>query len=85
MSEKLPQFTGTQLIKLFKKDGWIEKRRSKHGVSMFKKISEGKTLVIIIPTKKGTLPEGTLGGILGTKQSGIGKKGLKELIEKYKL
>lgn len=52
---------------------------------MFKKISKGKTLVIIIPTKKGTLPEGTLGGILGTKQSGIGKKGLKELIEKYKL
>ena len=84
MSKKLPQITGLQLIKLFKKDGWVEKRRSKHGMSMYKKIND-KFTVVVIPTKRGVLPDGTLSGILSLKQSGIGRNGLEKLLNKYKL
>jgi predicted RNA binding protein YcfA (HicA-like mRNA interferase family) len=79
---RLPPITGKKLIKLLQKDGWIEHRRTRHGISMIKKIS-GSTRVTVIQDTSATLPDGTLSDILGQKQTGIGKKGLLDLANKY--
>ncbi len=75
----IPAISGKQLIKLLKKDGWVEGRRTKHGIALTKPIG-GRTKVTIIPDTRVPLPGGTLQAILGTKQTGIGKKGLLELL-----
>lgn len=82
MPDKLPQITSLQLIRLLKKDGWVEHRQSKHGLSMVKHLSNGKTLVTTIPRKRGSIPDGTLNTILGRKQTKIGKEGLRKLLQK---
>jgi len=74
--------SGKKLIKLAVKDGWVEKRRAKHGVALAKKFSD-KTRVTVIPFTRAPLDEGTLSAILGSKQMGIGKKGLAEMVKKY--
>lgn len=74
--------TGKQLIKLLQKDGWVRGRRTKHGVSMAKPFSD-HTKVTIIPDTRASLDTGTLGAILGVKQTCLGKKGLFRLIEKH--
>lgn len=80
----LPVISGNQLIKLLSKDGWIIKRKAKHGLSMYKEF-RNKKRVTIIPTKNDDLLKGTLSDILGPKQTKIGRKGLEELINKYGL
>lgn len=82
MSDDIPSITGKQLLKLLKKDGWKAKRRTKHGVGIWKLI-DGRKRVSTIPTKNSDLPASTLGQILGPKQTGIGREGLADLIEKY--
>lgn len=79
---KIPAISGIELIKILKKDGWIEKRRATHGVSLIKRIGE-RTRVTIIPKTRASLPEGTLSAILGQKQTGIGKEGLLDLLDQY--
>jgi hypothetical protein len=44
-----------------------------------------RTLVTIIPTSRASLPRGTLGAILGAKQTQLGKDGLLALLNKYGL
>ncbi|MDO9334360.1 MAG: hypothetical protein Q7T57_07570 [Dehalococcoidales bacterium] len=44
-----------------------------------------KTLVTIIPTSNASLPHGTLGAILGVKQTKLGKDGLLGLLNKHGL
>lgn len=77
----VPAISGKQLIRLLKKDGWVEGRRTKHGIALTKPIGE-RTKVTIIPDTRAPLPEGTLQAILGTKQTGIGKRGLLELLNR---
>lgn len=80
----LPAITGNQLIKLLKQDGWVYQRDANHGAAYSKKI-KGRNIVAIIPIKNDSLPNKTLGAILNVKQTGIGRKGLVALIEKYGL
>jgi len=78
---EIPAVTGKQLIRLLQKDGWVEKGRSTHGIAL-QKPGHYPT---VVPDKKKPIPDGTLGAILGPRQTGIGKKGLAALIEKYGL
>lgn len=78
----LPAISGKKLIKLLAKDGWINKRKTTHGISLYKKHKD-RTRVTIIPNKSDDLPKGTLSAILGPKQTNIGREGLEELIDKY--
>jgi len=80
--QKIPALTGLELILLLKKAGWIEHRHTTHGVSLIKQI-RGRTRITIVPKSRATLPRGTLMAILGEKQTGLGKKGLLRLLNKY--
>jgi len=77
----VPAISGIQLIKLLKKDGWVEGRRTRHGIALTKLMGE-RTKVTVIPNTRAPLPEGTLQAILGTKQTSIGKRGLLELLNR---
>jgi len=80
----IPAITGKQFIRLLLKDGWVEKRRGTHGISLAKKIGY-RTVVTDIPDKRASLPKGTLMGLLSRKQTRLGKKGLLKLINKHGL
>ncbi|MBI2832385.1 MAG: hypothetical protein HYX79_09030 [Chloroflexi bacterium] len=80
----LPPISGKKLIKLLQQDGWAVKRRTRHGAALAKSIG-GRTLVTIVPDSSASLDDGTLGAILGPKQTRIGKKGLLALVNKYGL
>ena len=79
---EIPSFSGKRLIKLLKKDAWQEGRHSTHGAMLTKHIG-GRTRVTFIPTKGSSLPRGTLMAILSDKQTGLGKKGLLDLLNKF--
>ena len=79
---ELPTISGKKLIRLAVKDGWIVKRRTKHGVGLAKGYSD-RTRVTVIPDTRAPLDDGTLSAILGPKQMRIGRRGLMELIDKY--
>jgi predicted RNA binding protein YcfA (HicA-like mRNA interferase family) len=81
---EIPAITGSQLIRLFEKGGWIRGRYSVHGWTMSKKYPD-RTRVTVIPVKKSSLIDNTLSLILSSKQTGIGKRGLLELLNKYGL
>jgi predicted RNA binding protein YcfA (HicA-like mRNA interferase family) len=80
----LPPVSGFQLIKLLVKDGWIAGRYSLHGLCLKKQVGD-RWLVTFVPPTRAIIPEGTLGAILGSKQTRLTKKGLGVLIEKYGL
>jgi len=82
MHRAIPAINGKQLISLLEKDGWEKRRRAKHGIALSKYIN-GVNKVTIIPDTKASLLEGTLQAILSMKQTGIGKRGLLQLINKY--
>ena len=71
--------TGPGLIRLLEKDGWLRGRMTRHGQALRKPFPD-KTRITVVPTKNAPLPDGTLGGILGPKQTGLGKAGLQRLI-----
>ena len=81
---RIPAITGKQLIKLLRKDGWVEHRRGRHGVVLKKTVND-RTLVTVVPTANSPLDDGTLEAILGPKQTKVGKDGLLQLINKYGL
>lgn len=78
----IPAITGKQLIRLLKRDGWVVRRKAKHGVSLTRNIGD-RTLVTVIPDTRASLDKGTLMAILSIKQTCIGRKGLLKLINKY--
>lgn len=84
MYTKIPAITGDQLIELLQKDGWTTVRKTTHGISLFKDFGDFKRLTIV---RKGETPiaSGTLAAILSLKQTGIGKKGLLQLLNTYGL
>jgi len=83
MANKLPTISGNQLIKLLKKDGFVEKRKAKHGVALAKTLPDGRKIVTYVPQKNDDLPDTTLGQILGMKQTRLERKGLERLIKKF--
>lgn len=85
MGDALPAISGKDLIKLLKKDGWIEGRQNSHIVTLRKTFPNGKTRITVIQPISASLKPGTLSAILGDKQTGIGRDGLRELIKKYGL
>ncbi len=81
MPAKLSAISWKKLIKLLKKDGWIEVRRATHGLALKKEFPEGRTRVTIVLTSNDSLPIGTLKAILGPRQTDLGEDGLLELLE----
>lgn len=81
---KIPAINGKKLIKLLVKDGWETKRHAHHGVALGKVFKE-RTRVTVVPNTTAPLDDGTLLAVLGTKQTGIGKQGLLDLINKHGL
>ncbi len=79
---RLPPLSGKKLIKLLEKDGWSTKRRARHGVALAKEFAD-RVRVTVVPDSNATLDDGTLGAILGAKQTNIGKAGLLDLVNKY--
>lgn len=78
----LPAITGNQLIKLLEKDGWENAGYAKGGHTIkFRKHIDGRTLVTMIQPINRPLKDGTLSAILGSKQTKIGKEGLRKLLE----
>lgn len=82
MADSLRQTTGRQLIRLLQKDGFEIARSARHGLSMRKRLAEGRTIVTVVPNTGEVLPRGTLMAILGPKQTRLGRKRLAELIRK---
>lgn len=80
----LPAISGRQLIRLLAKDGWLTGRKAQHGRTLTKAFGMVKK-VTFIPEKSSPLPDATLSQILGVKQTGLGKKGLLELLNKHGL
>jgi len=80
--QKIPALTGLELMKLLKKDGWIEHRQTTHGIALIKRV-KNRTRVTIVPKSRATLPKGTLMAILGNKQMDLGKKGLLGILNKF--
>ena len=78
----LPALTGHQLCRLLELEGWEYGRTSRHGVFMRKQDAQGYRHAVI-PDKP--LPKTVLGRILSTKQSGIGREGLRAMIDKHGL
>lgn len=81
----LPAITGKQLIRLLRLDGWEERGRATHGIAFLKRDASGKVCVTVVPDKRSTLPDGTLGNILGHKQTCLTRNGLLELIRLHGL
>jgi len=81
--QSIPALSGFELIKILKKDGWIEHRRTTHGIALKKRI-EDRTRVTIVPKTRATLPTGTLMAIMGEKLTGLGRSGLLCLLNRYK-
>lgn len=80
MGGGIPSLTGEELVLLLQRDGWELVERKTHG-QYLRKLYDGKYRYTTVPTKGGALPDGTLGAILGPKQTSIGKAGLKKLID----
>ena len=82
----MANLTGKQIIALLKRDEWSEGGKRTHGVFFSKKFpGERLPRTTIVPDKGDPLPDGTLGAILGVKQTGLGKAGLSELVQRYGL
>ena len=79
----IPAITGYELIRLLELDGWVRGRRGTHGQAFYKYFSlEKRNRVTVVQRTRASLPSGTLGGILSVKQTGLGRKGLLELLAK---
>ncbi len=69
-------------MRLLERDGWTRGRRANHGIFFYKQFhGENRPRTTVIPDKSEVLPNGTLGAILGPKQTGIGRVGLQGLID----
>jgi len=76
----VPAISGSALISLLiKKDNWKVEGVNPHGRSLSKRVGN-QTLVTTIADTSKSLPEGTLGAILGPKQTQLGKQGLLRLL-----
>jgi len=84
VAEQLPAINGPQLIRLLELDGWTRGHHTTHGLGMRKRFGD-RTRVTTIPTKRRSMPSGTLAKILGPLQTGLGRDGLRDLIDRHGL
>ena len=76
--------TGRELIRWLELDGWTNDGYRTHGVFLWKRFpGEQLSRSTVVPNRTSTLPKGTLGQILGPKQTGLGSQGLQRLIEEF--
>ena len=74
--------SGPDLMKLLEQDGWTRGGKRTHGVFYSKYFpGEKRQRSTVVPDKSALLPGGTLGAILGVKQTGLGSAGLQRLID----
>ena len=86
MARTLPNVTGRQLIRLLKRGGFVDGRKTRHGRSLVMWLpDEGITVVTVVPETRAPLPAGTLAAILGPKQTRLGRAGLLNLIQEHGL
>lgn len=71
------------LVRLFRLEGWRE-RPCPHGI-LFTTGSGPSNRSATVPLKRDPIPRGTLGAILGPKQTGWGRTGLDALLAKHGL
>ena len=83
MAGGLPAISGNDLADLLEKDGWTRGRDCPHGVAFSKRYPSGFRFTTVPKRKKSLVPS-TLGCILGTKQTGLGRAGLLAMIERHK-
>ena len=82
MAGGIPALTGPQLSRLLvQKDGWTVEETGTHGRVHVKRTSDGTIRTTVIPIKNRPLPKGTLAAILGPKETGLGKAGLRRLLK----
>lgn len=75
--------TGPELGELLVMDGWARGRRTRHGFSYTKQFpGEPRPRSAVVSAKRRPLPSGTLGAILSASQTGLGRAGLQELIDR---
>lgn len=75
--------TGKELIRLLELDDWTRGGRRNHGVFFSKEFpNERYPRHTVVPDKSDDLPTGTLGAILGPKQTGLGRAGLQDIIDR---
>lgn len=72
------------MCRLLRKDVWKEVRKSQHGVYRENQEDNGYRYVVT-PVKRKDLPKSLPNRILGSRQSGMGRSGLQEMIDKYGL
>ena len=72
-------------MRLLERDGWTLGRMTRHGIFVSRRFP-GETVPrsTVILDKTTDLTDGTLGGILSVRQTGLGRVGLKDLIDRYR-
>ena len=85
MAQALPSISGMQLIRLLKRGGFVDGRKSRHGRTLTKRLPEGITVVTFVPETRADLAPGTLAAILGPRQTRLGRRGLLALIREHGL
>ena len=80
----IPALRGRQLLRLLLADGWQVVREAPHGKWLKKKFRNG-TRFTTVKDDRAVIPDGTLNQILSLKQTGLGKRGLRRLIDKHGL
>ena len=79
-----PALRGRQLLRLLLADGWEEVRDAPHGKWLKKHFPDG-TRFTTVKDNRAVIPDKTLNQILSLKQTGLGKPGLRRLIDKHGL
>ncbi len=82
MSSDIPALRGSQLYRLLLTDGWEPIRHANHGIFMTKRFGNIRRTTIVKNTRA-IIPSGTLGAILGPRQTGLGRAGLRRLISQH--
>lgn len=73
-------------MRLLRLDGWQERVDfAREGIFFFKRAPDGKVRSTTVAPKRRPLAPGTLSAILGPRQTGIGRDGLRELIRRHGL
>lgn len=77
--------SGRELMRLLEREGWTIGRATRHGIAVSRHFpGERYPRSTVIPDKTADLPDPTLGGILSVKQTGLGRAGLQDLIDRHR-
>jgi predicted RNA binding protein YcfA (HicA-like mRNA interferase family) len=80
----IPALRGRQLLSLLVADGWEVVRNAPHREMAQEKFPDGTRFTTVMDDRA-VIPDGTLNQILSLKQTGLGKRGLRRLIDKHGL